>query len=201
MLISAFTRTQIAALFGTAILTVLPATQFSGMMTPVSSLTGSRQIMGRGFPMTYFVPISVGTFTKGLGFHDLARDLRSWRLRPGADPAERAAAAQAGTLRGRPMRSAANIFWLGTKELRSFLHDYVLIGLVIYAFSFAVITCRRGAIRRSCTTPRSRSSTRIIPSSRAASCPCLPAAAVPAAAADRERRHRSLDERRENTPS
>ena len=30
MLISAFTRTQIAALFGTAILTVLPATQFSG---------------------------------------------------------------------------------------------------------------------------------------------------------------------------
>ena len=38
------------------------------------------------------------------------------------------------------MRSLSNIFWLGTKELRSFLHDYVLIGLVIYAFSFAVIT-------------------------------------------------------------
>ena len=40
MLISAFANTQIAALFGTAILTVLPATQFSGMMTPVSSLAG-----------------------------------------------------------------------------------------------------------------------------------------------------------------
>ena len=64
MLISAFTRTQIAALFGTAILTVVPATQFSGMMTPVSSLAGGAQIIGRGFPMTYFVPISVGTFTK-----------------------------------------------------------------------------------------------------------------------------------------
>ncbi len=37
------------------------------------------------------------------------------------------------------MRSISNIFWLGTKELRSFLHDFVLIGLVIYAFSFAVI--------------------------------------------------------------
>ena len=37
------------------------------------------------------------------------------------------------------MRSMSNIFWLGTKELRSFLHDYVLIGLVIYAFSLAVI--------------------------------------------------------------
>ena len=38
------------------------------------------------------------------------------------------------------MRSISNIFWLGTKELRSFLHDFVLIGLVIYAFSLAVIT-------------------------------------------------------------
>ncbi len=75
MLISAFTRTQIAALFGTAILTVLPATQFSGMMTPVSSLSGAAQIMGRGFPMTYFIPISVGTFTKGLGFRDLGTDM------------------------------------------------------------------------------------------------------------------------------
>ena len=71
MLISAFTPTQIAALFGTAILTVLPATQFSGIMVPVSSLSGIAQIMGRAFPMTYFVPISIGTFTKGLGFHDL----------------------------------------------------------------------------------------------------------------------------------
>ncbi len=31
-----------------------------------------------------------------------------------------------------------NIFWLGTKELRSFFSDAVLLGLVIYAFSFAV---------------------------------------------------------------
>ena len=75
MLISAFTRTQIAALFGTAILTVVPATQFAGMMTPVSSLSIGAQIMGRGFPMTYFMPISVGTFTKGLGFRDLGVDL------------------------------------------------------------------------------------------------------------------------------
>jgi ribosome-dependent ATPase len=75
MLISVFTNTQIAALFGTAILTVLPATQFAGMMTPVSSLAAGAQIMGRGFPMTYFVPISVGTFTKGLGIGDLWTDL------------------------------------------------------------------------------------------------------------------------------
>jgi ABC-2 type transport system permease protein len=37
------------------------------------------------------------------------------------------------------MRKAANIYWLGVKELRSFLHDFVLLGLVAYAFSLAVI--------------------------------------------------------------
>jgi ABC-2 type transport system permease protein len=37
------------------------------------------------------------------------------------------------------MQALANIFWLGTKELRSFLNDFVLLGLVIYAFSLAII--------------------------------------------------------------
>jgi ribosome-dependent ATPase len=71
MLISTFCKSQIAALFGTAILTILPAQQFSGMMTPVSSLSGMAQIIGLCFPMSYYRPISVGTFTKGLGFSDL----------------------------------------------------------------------------------------------------------------------------------
>jgi ribosome-dependent ATPase len=31
--------------------------------------------MGRAFPMTYFLPICVGTFTKGLGFADLKTNL------------------------------------------------------------------------------------------------------------------------------
>jgi ribosome-dependent ATPase len=75
MLISAFARTQIAALFGTAILTVLPAISFAGMLVPVSALSGVGQIMGRAFPMTYFLPISVGTFTKGLGIYDLAGNM------------------------------------------------------------------------------------------------------------------------------
>ncbi len=41
------------------------------------------------------------------------------------------------------MRKAANIFWLGIKELRSFLQDFVLLGLVIYTFSLAVIAQAR----------------------------------------------------------
>jgi ribosome-dependent ATPase len=80
MLISAFARTQIAALFGTAILTIVPAIQFSGMLAPVSSLTGVPALMGRGFPMTYFLRVSVGTFTKGLGFGDLGGYLLSLLL-------------------------------------------------------------------------------------------------------------------------
>jgi len=38
------------------------------------------------------------------------------------------------------MRKIGNIFWLGIKELRSFLHDLVLVGLVVYSFSLAIIT-------------------------------------------------------------
>jgi ABC-2 type transport system permease protein len=42
------------------------------------------------------------------------------------------------------MRTLANIFWLGTKELRSFSHDFVLVAFVVWCFSFAVITTSRG---------------------------------------------------------
>lgn len=38
------------------------------------------------------------------------------------------------------MRSVSNIFWLGTKELRSLFSDWVLLGLVLYSFSLAVIS-------------------------------------------------------------
>ncbi len=78
--ISSFARTQIAALFGTAILTVLPASMFAGMTVPVSSLTGMARIMGRLFPMSYFLPVSVGTFTKGLGFTDVYADIAALTL-------------------------------------------------------------------------------------------------------------------------
>ncbi len=75
MFISSFANTQIAALFGTAILSFLPAMLLSGLLTPVSSLTGIGALLGRIFPMTYFLPISVGAFTKGLSFTDLYGNL------------------------------------------------------------------------------------------------------------------------------
>jgi ribosome-dependent ATPase len=68
LLISTFTRTQIAALFGAAILTMLPTVQFSGLTTPVGSLEGAAYWIGQFFPATYFLTLSRGVFTKALGF-------------------------------------------------------------------------------------------------------------------------------------
>jgi ABC-2 type transport system permease protein len=42
------------------------------------------------------------------------------------------------------MQKLANIYWLGTKELRSFLYDFVLLGLVVYAFTLAIIAQAQG---------------------------------------------------------
>ncbi|MEA5097275.1 MAG: ABC transporter permease, partial [Burkholderiaceae bacterium] len=71
LLISTFTKTQIAALFGAALLTMLPSIQFSGLTTPVASLAGAAYWIGQFFPATYFLVISRGVFTKALGFSDL----------------------------------------------------------------------------------------------------------------------------------
>jgi len=69
---SSFVKTQIAAFFGTAVLIMLPVVQFSGLFTPVSSLSGGAKVIGLLFPSTYFERISIGTFTKGLEFGILA---------------------------------------------------------------------------------------------------------------------------------
>ncbi len=71
LLISSFVRSQVAALFGTALLTILPAVQFSGLIDPVSSLEGAGRLIGEIFPTTHFVIISRGTFSKALEFGDL----------------------------------------------------------------------------------------------------------------------------------
>ncbi|HOT98942.1 MAG TPA: ribosome-associated ATPase/putative transporter RbbA [Syntrophales bacterium] len=71
LVISTFTRSQIAALFGTAILTLVPAMQFSGFIDPVSSLEGVGRVIGEIYPTTHFLTIARGTFSKALNFSDL----------------------------------------------------------------------------------------------------------------------------------
>jgi ribosome-dependent ATPase len=80
LLVSNFVRTQIAAIFATAIITTLPAIQFSGLLLPVSSMARDAQWIGRVFPSTYFQHISVGTFTKALGLASVASDLLALTL-------------------------------------------------------------------------------------------------------------------------
>ena len=46
MVISTFTSSQVAAVFVTAILTILPTIQFSGFMQPVSTLVGRAKVAG-----------------------------------------------------------------------------------------------------------------------------------------------------------
>lgn len=67
LLVSTFVRSQVAAIFGTAILCLIPSVNFSGLLYPVSTLTGSSYWAGLGFPSSWFQLVSLGSFTKGLG--------------------------------------------------------------------------------------------------------------------------------------
>jgi ribosome-dependent ATPase len=70
--VSTFARTQVAAVFATTILAIIEAVNFSGLLVPVSSLTGQGRSIGLMFPAAWFQPISIGTFTKGLGYSDIS---------------------------------------------------------------------------------------------------------------------------------
>lgn len=71
LVISAFMKSQIAAIFGTMLITLIPAVQYSGIIDPVSTLQGAGALIGQIYPTTYFVTISRGTFSKALDMTDL----------------------------------------------------------------------------------------------------------------------------------
>ena len=65
LLISAFVQTQVAAQFLTAILCVIMTTNFSGLLSPISTLQGGNYWIAVGFPASWFQKVSLGVFTKG----------------------------------------------------------------------------------------------------------------------------------------
>jgi ribosome-dependent ATPase len=67
MVLSTFTSSQVAAVFVTAVVTITPTLQFSGLLQPVSTLQGSARVMGSIWPATYYMHSSLGAYTKGLG--------------------------------------------------------------------------------------------------------------------------------------
>ncbi|MFV0332987.1 MAG: ribosome-associated ATPase/putative transporter RbbA [Tropicimonas sp.] len=70
LLISSFMRSQVAALFATVMLTMIPGAQYSGLIDPVSSLQGAGRAIGEIYPTTHFIIASRGAFSKALGFAD-----------------------------------------------------------------------------------------------------------------------------------
>ncbi|WP_133613045.1 ribosome-associated ATPase/putative transporter RbbA [Dongia mobilis] len=66
LLISAFCSSQVAAIFAAAILSVIPAVNFSGLLYPTATLEGAAKWIGLGFPASWYQTISLGVFTKGL---------------------------------------------------------------------------------------------------------------------------------------
>lgn len=68
---STVTQSQIAAMFFAMIGTMLPATQLSGLLNPVSSMEGISRWAGEIYPATHMFNISRGVFNKALTFSDL----------------------------------------------------------------------------------------------------------------------------------
>ncbi|WP_186420835.1 ribosome-associated ATPase/putative transporter RbbA [Bosea sp. CS1GBMeth4] len=68
ILVSSVVRSQVAAIFACALLTLMPALNFSGFLQPISNLSPAAQLIGLGFPSSWFQQISMGVFAKGLPF-------------------------------------------------------------------------------------------------------------------------------------
>ena len=68
LLVSSFVKSQVAAIFVAAIVSMIPSVNFSGVMYPVSRLDASVQLVSKIFPGAWFQQISLGGFTKGLSF-------------------------------------------------------------------------------------------------------------------------------------
>jgi len=67
LLISAFTRTQLAAVLATFLVAVAPAFAFSGIFAPVASQDAVGQVVSHLIPATYFMDVVRGSFLKGGG--------------------------------------------------------------------------------------------------------------------------------------
>ncbi len=74
LVISTFVSSQVAAVFITAIITLVPTIQFSGLLQPVSTLAGRAKLVGELWPTSFYMHASKGAFTKGLGPDLLLQD-------------------------------------------------------------------------------------------------------------------------------
>ena len=71
LLVSCFVKSQLAAIFATAIIAMIPSMNYSGFLYPMSTLSGGGYVMGRIFPASWYLTVSLGTFAKSLTVRDL----------------------------------------------------------------------------------------------------------------------------------
>jgi ribosome-dependent ATPase len=79
-LVSVFISSQVAALFATTMLTMIPAVQFSGLIDPVSSLKGFGRVIGELYPTSWFVTAARGAFSKAFGLAELVQPMFAMAL-------------------------------------------------------------------------------------------------------------------------
>ncbi len=75
LMISAVTRTQLAAVMATFLGAVAPAFTFSGIFAPVASQDAVGRLMARLIPATYFMDVVRGSYLKGGGLIPYAGNL------------------------------------------------------------------------------------------------------------------------------
>ena len=140
LVISAFMRSQIAAIFATALLTLDPGHQYSGLDDPVSSLEGAGAFIGEIYPDRAFRHHHARHFLEGARFQAIYRA----RL-AAADRHARCSSALAAVLlaeTGALSMRFANIIHLGIKELRGLARD------PMHARSWSPLPSRSRSTRR-----------------------------------------------------
>ena len=171
-LVSTFTRTQVAAVFATTVLAVIPTVNFSGLLVPVSSLTGQGRLIGLIFQRPGFSRSASARSPKDsairisgsmrsclrssrrlfLAAHRHAAKAGDLRCRQPARRRIREQATRSSPKAKRPRitasrlrRHLANIYRLIIKELRGIRSDPIMLVLVAYSFTIAIYAAATGA--------------------------------------------------------
>jgi len=80
LFVSIISRTQVAAMIITFLITVIPAFLYSGFLSPLTSQDMTGQIVSRFIPATYFMGMVRGVYLKGLGFNYYVWDVATLML-------------------------------------------------------------------------------------------------------------------------
>ncbi len=74
LLVSTITRTQVAAVLMSLVLTMMPSFIFSGFIYPIHEMPVAMQLLSAIFPARYFTEITRGIVMKGVDFSQLASE-------------------------------------------------------------------------------------------------------------------------------